>query len=94
MIDMMRELYADVGGCADCEDKIRQTWRVIQEASNLIRCYGALLDVDGRLYGLERKNTKFTMSNAELDSSDTVELSNYAVTTGKENALQTDLFNF
>lgn len=53
MVDMMRELYADVGGCTDCEDKIRQTWRVIQEASNLIRCYGALLDVDGRLYGLD-----------------------------------------
>lgn len=53
LIDAMREMYADMGGCATCEDKLRQAWRVMQETSDLIRCYGALLDVDGRLYGLD-----------------------------------------
>lgn len=53
MIDVMRELYADIGGVTDAKDKIRQTWRVIQEASNLIRCYSSLLDADGRMFGVE-----------------------------------------
>ena len=53
MIDVMRELYADIGGVTDAKDKIRQTWRVMQEASNLIRCYGSLLDTDGRMFGVE-----------------------------------------
>lgn len=53
MIDVMRELYADIGGGTYTKDKIRQTWRVIQEASNLIRCYSALLDTDGRMFGVE-----------------------------------------
>ena len=52
MIDAMRELYADIGGVTDAKDKIRQTWRVIQEASNLIRCYASLLDTDGRMFGV------------------------------------------
>lgn len=52
-IDVMRELYAGIGGVTDAKDKIRQTWRVMQEASNLIRCYGSLLDTDGRMFGVE-----------------------------------------
>lgn len=53
MINVMRELYADIGGVTDTKDKIRQTWRVIQEASNLIRCYSSLLNTDGRMFGVE-----------------------------------------
>ena len=53
MDDVMRELHEDIEGVASAKDMIRQTWRVIQEASNLIRCYSALLDTDGRMFGVE-----------------------------------------
>lgn len=51
-LDDMALLYGDIGGSSEEKTKLLQVWRTIMDLSNLARCYGAVLGIDARQFGL------------------------------------------
>ena len=77
-------LLANVKGTSGIDFKIV---RLDSWAYFLVRDTDGGYKLVGRMYGLKDRNTKFTMSNGDLVDGETVVLSDYTVTTGKEEAI-------